>query len=81
MRAGQRKPGGLAMIEPRALPDVFVMAVFAGCRYLGRHMVQRTGILVVLQMTCGALRAQARIDTGRGAMVAGVAGCGRVRAQ
>lgn len=50
VRSGQREMSKLRVIESGALPDVHVVAVLAGRRQPGRHVVQRRARLVILQM-------------------------------
>ena len=69
------------MIESGALPEVHAVASFAGCRQLGRHVIERRCPLVVLKMAGHAFRAEARVDTGRRAEMALVAGSRGMGAQ
>lgn len=80
MRSGQREARELAVIESGALPHVHAVAVFAGCRKIGRHMVQRRPCLIIPQVARDALRAQPGVHASGGAVMAIVAGGGGVSA-
>jgi hypothetical protein len=79
--ARQRKACDLRVIEAGPLPDIHVVAVFAGLGQFGGHVVQRSCGLKILEMTRDALRAEPRIDASRGALMASIAGDSRVCAE
>jgi hypothetical protein len=81
MSADQSEVGKPRVIEARALPVVYSMARFALERQVRGHMVQRLRLLIVVQVTAGAISAETDVDTRRRPTMARVAGDGGVRAK
>jgi hypothetical protein len=80
MRAGQCKCRELPVVEPRPLPPVHAVAVFAGDRQPGGLVIQWSGCLIILEMAGHALGAQTRVESAGRAVMAVVTGGGGVSA-
>ena len=63
----------LVMIETRQLPAIYVVAGFACGGKAGGAMIHASGLLKIRLVASDALRAQPRIDAGRGSPMAGIA--------
>ena len=80
MRAGQRETGELRVVKAGAGPHVNVVTVLTGGGEFRRHVVQRCGAPIVLEVAADARSAQSGIDARGGSMVAVVADSPCVRA-